>query len=226
MTGTLRKLVAARPLLLLDFDGPVCSVFAGLSSREVARQLSDALGAELPSDLSATADPFEILQYAAEVSPATAVSTERELTRLEVRAVAVADPTPHAHEVIRAGGKRHRVAVVSNNSVAAIDAYLRAHDLREQVAGIFARTSAATALKPAPDLLCAALEELGFQPDQATFTGDSITDLQAANAATIPAIGFANKPGKAERFADYQPAATITGMSELSDALCADSFTA
>ncbi|MEV0682691.1 HAD hydrolase-like protein [Nocardia sp. NPDC050378] len=217
----LRALIAARPCLLLDFDGPVCSVFAGLSSRRVAERLGAAMGVPLPAHLGATSDPFDLLDYAAELSDAVAVSTEQELTRLEVEAVAVATPTPHAHNVIRDGAARHggSVAIVSNNSIAAIDAYLRRHGLRTHVAGIYARSSAATALKPNPHLLHAALTGLRTEATAATFTGDSATDLQAANSAAVPAIAYANKPGKVERFAPYAPAATITSMSALLDAV-------
>ncbi|MFI8975830.1 HAD family hydrolase [Nocardia asteroides] len=213
----LRGLIANRPCLLLDFDGPVCSVFSGISSRRVAEQLGAAMGIALPPNLGATSDPFELLDYAAQISPEVAIATEAELTRLEVEAVALASPTPHAHNVIREASARASgsVAIVSNNAVEAIDVYLRAHGLRSNVAGIFARTSAATILKPSPHLLDAALAGLQADAGTATFTGDSVTDLQAANSAGIPAIGFANKPGKVERFAPFAPAVTITDMSSL-----------
>ncbi len=219
----LRDLLAARPVLLLDFDGPVCSVFAGLPSRQVAEQLGRAIGIPLPTELGATSDPFDILEFAAAFSPSVAKAAERELTRLEVEAVAVATPTPQAHAVIERASARQTVAIVSNNSVAAIDTYLRMHGLRAAVAGIYARTSADTRLKPAPDLLNLALAATGYGPDHATFTGDSVTDLQAAHSARVPAIAYANKPGKAERFAPYEPAVTIRSMSDLFDALRSDS---
>ncbi|MEV6661798.1 HAD family hydrolase [Nocardia fluminea] len=217
----LRRFMAERPCLLVDFDGPVCAVFSGLSSRHVAEQLGAAMGVTLPDHLGATSDPFELLQYAAEISDEVAVKTERELTRLEVQAVAVASPTPYAHDLIReaAGRDGGSVAVVSNNSAEAIDAYLHAHGLRTHVAGIYARTSAATQLKPSPHLLQAALAGLRADAGTASFTGDSVTDVLAADAAALPAIAYANKPGKVERFAPYAPAATITSMAALLDAV-------
>ncbi|OQS14357.1 hypothetical protein B0T36_15320 [Nocardia donostiensis] len=215
----LQDLLATRPALLLDFDGPVCSVFAGLPSRQVAKQLSQAIGIPLPPELGATSDPFEILEYAATFSPSVAEATEQQLTRLEIEAVSEAMPTPFAHSIIRRASTRQEVAIVSNNSTAAIEAYLRAYDLRTAVSGIYARTSASTPLKPAPYLLNQALAELGYRPDEATFIGDSITDIQAAHAAGLPAIAFANKPGKAEQFAPHKPATIFELMFELSEAL-------
>ncbi|MGW6728122.1 HAD family hydrolase [Nocardia sp. NPDC055029] len=222
----LHRLIVDRPCLLLDFDGPVCSVFAGLSSRRVAVQLGAAMGIGLPPHLGATSDPFELLDYAAKISPDIAIATEQELTRLEVEAVAVATPTPYTHDLIRVAANKSggSVAIVSNNSVAAIDAYLRIHELRAYVAGIYARTSADTRLKPSPDLLEAALASLRVDTGTATFTGDSVTDLQAAQAAALPAIAYANKPGKVERFAPYAPAATITSMFALLDAVRGESI--
>ncbi len=222
----LRRLIAHRPCLLLDFDGPVCAVFSGISSRRVAEQLGAAMGVTLPDHLGATSDPFELLQYAAQISEEAAETTERELARLEVEAVAVATPTPYAHEVIREAAVRDggSVAIVSNNSVAAIDAYLRAHGLRDQVSGIYARTSAATPLKPSPYLLEAALAGLRADVGTATFTGDSVTDLLAADSATLPAVAYANKPDKVERFAPFAHAVTITSMSALLDAVRGESI--
>ncbi|MFD3462515.1 HAD family hydrolase [Nocardia fluminea] len=222
----LRRLIAERPCLLLDFDGPVCAVFAGISSRHVAEQLGAAMGVTLPDHLGATSDPFELLQYAAQISDDVAVATERELARLEVEAVAVATPTPHAHDVIReaAGRDGGSVAIVSNNSVAAVAAYLRTHGLQTYVSGIYARTSAATPLKPSPHLLEAALAGLRTNARTASFTGDSVTDLLAADSATLPAIAYANKPGKVERFAPFTPAVTITSMSALLDAVRGESI--
>ncbi|WP_200950549.1 HAD family hydrolase [Nocardia sp. Root136] len=201
-------------------------MFAGISSRHVAEQLGAAMGVTLPDHLGATSDPFELLQYAAQISEDVAVATERELTRLEVEAVAVATPTPHAHDVIReaAGRNGGSVAIVSNNSVAAIAAYLRTHGLQTYVSGIYARTSAATPLKPSPHLLEAALAGLRIDARTASFTGDSVTDLLAANSATLPAVAYANKPGKVERFAPFAPAVTITSMSALLDAVRGESI--
>ncbi|WP_216911509.1 HAD family hydrolase [Nocardia noduli] len=217
----LRQLLSGRPCLLLDFDGPVCSVFAGISSRHAAQELEGAFGSPLPPHLRATSDPFELLEYAADLSPAVAAAVEAKLTEIEVQAVGRATPTIDAHNVIRLAALRPggSVAIVSNNSTAAINAYLTAHGMHQHVSGIFARRSATTRLKPSPDLLSDALTALDVQPDASTFIGDSVTDLKAAHAAAVPAIGFANKPGKAERFAQYSPASTIVGMSVLLDAL-------
>jgi hypothetical protein len=56
--------------LLLDFDGPICSIFAGLPAATIADRLRKLLGdqAQLPSQIAHTEDPFEVFAYAATIS--------------------------------------------------------------------------------------------------------------------------------------------------------------
>ncbi|MBF6178289.1 HAD family hydrolase [Nocardia otitidiscaviarum] len=207
-------LLRERRCLLLDFDGPICAVFAGTTSRTVAIRLVEMLDAPVPDEIAASADPLAVLRYAGQLGGERAERVERELTRLELDAVDSAEPTRHAGAVIRAVAAGYGlVAVVSNNSAASIRAYLMKHDLDSCVRGVFGRTSAdLSQLKPTPFLLHAAMSHLEVVSEDCVFIGDSVADIQAAHAAHIPAIAYANKPGKAERFAPYAPAVTITDL--------------
>ncbi|MGW3615296.1 HAD family hydrolase, partial [Micromonospora sp. NPDC005163] len=49
--------------------------------------------------------------------------------------------------------------------------------------------------------------------------GDSTTDIQAAQAAGVGSIGYANKPGKSEALTQVGADAVIRQMTELSTAL-------
>ena len=70
--------------------------------------------------------------YAAEVSPELAARVEAEMTDLEVAAAATAKPTPYVHEVLAGCRESGRtVAVVSNNSARAVNAYLDRHGLSD-----------------------------------------------------------------------------------------------
>lgn len=214
--------LTGRRCILLDFDGPVCSVFAGLPDHAAAANLAGALAPPVPEEVSGYSDPFDVLRYAAESRQDEAPAIESSFTAIEIDAVAVARPTPGADNLIRTAANRPAtvVAIVSNNSVAAIDVYLSAHNLRAEIAGIFARTSAdVSRLKPAPTLLTEALTELGFCPDDAVFIGDSMTDIEAGEAAGIPVVAFANRPEKVERFTAVRPASVITAMAQLHDQL-------
>jgi phosphoglycolate phosphatase len=71
VTGrSIEQIITGTRHLLLDFDGPVCSIFAGIGAANVARQLRDTLttaGISLPEDAQHTDDPLEVFRLAAEV---------------------------------------------------------------------------------------------------------------------------------------------------------------
>lgn len=199
---TLRRILAHTEALFLDFDGPVCSVFAGLPPSVVVDQLCVVLAdggyGDPPPDIAKSADPFDVLKYAATLGEAEARYVNAAFTAHEVEAIATAQPTPMAHDLIRAWSQTGRsLAIVSNNSKAAIEAYLDLHDLRRYVTYVSARVSAnPTLLKPSPYLLQDAIESVGVPAGAVAFVGDSVTDIQAGHAAGLVSIGYANRPGK------------------------------
>ncbi|WP_421671863.1 HAD family hydrolase [Saccharopolyspora spinosa] len=202
--------------MLLDFDGPVCAVFGGLSDHQVATELRALFKGELPEVVDQSRDPFDVLKYAAATGSFAAV-VEHRLKELEIRAVAVAPPTPGAVAVLQALEQRAIPAIiVSNNSEAAVNAYLRAHRLTKVVAGVSARASADIGeLKPQPYLLLRAMSFLGVSPETCVMVGDSATDIEAAQRAGSKSIAYANKPGKREKFMKLRPTGIIDEMAEL-----------
>jgi phosphoglycolate phosphatase len=164
-----------------------------------------------------TTEPFNVLRHVARHRPADAARAEAELARLETEAVGTAEPTPGATDVLRHFAATDRpVIVVSNNSAAAIRAYLDRHDLGRYVADGSARTaSAPDLLKPNPHLLNEAVDILGAPARKCVMIGDSDTDIKAAQAAGLPVIAYANKLGKLEFLSVLQPNATIVDMREL-----------
>ncbi|WP_091449952.1 HAD family hydrolase [Actinokineospora iranica] len=204
--GSLQHILADAEALLLDFDGPVCSVFAGFPANIVADQLRDVLiqggHADLPPSIVLSLDPFDILFHAAKLGGDEARYVEAAFTAHEVDAIKYAVPTPNAHEFIRSWHKTSRpVAIVSNNSSTAIEAYCLMHDLSDDVAVISARGFAdPTRLKPNPFLLNQALDALAICPGRTVFIGDSKTDIQAGRAAGVRCIGFANSARKIGMF--------------------------
>jgi phosphoglycolate phosphatase len=199
---TLRHILAHTTALLLDFDGPICNVFAGLPASAVVQQLcvvlADGGHTDLPNELTKGDDPFEVLAYAASLGEDEARYVNAAFTAHELEAIATAEPTPDAHDLIRTWTATGRpLAIVSNNSTVAIHAYLDLHNLRRYVTHVSARTSPNPALlKPSPHLLNQALTVLNVPAGAATFLGDSTTDVQAAHAAGTMSIGYTNKPGK------------------------------
>lgn len=214
----LGAIVARTRYLLLDFDGPVCSIFAGLPAPTVAGKLRKLFPADrLPDDIRNSPDPIEVFVYSATVSPELAERVEAEMTDLEVAATATAEPTPYVHEVLAACRETGRtVAVVSNNSTRAVTAYLERHGLIDGVARITARTSSDPALlKPSPHLIERAVGDLDADSAASALVGDSLTDIEAAHRAGVASIGYANKPGKHERMTQARAGAVITSMADL-----------
>lgn len=70
--AALPRLPAQTESVLLDFDGPLCGIFAGLTAPTIAKQLRDVLisaGANLSEPVNATDDPLEVLRYAGGIGP-------------------------------------------------------------------------------------------------------------------------------------------------------------
>ncbi|QKV77263.1 HAD family hydrolase [Amycolatopsis sp. Hca4] len=204
--------------LLLDFDGPVCSVFAGIPASTVADQLRDVLAdgghTDLPDAVATSTDPFDVLQHAAMLGEDEGRYVEAAFTAHEVEAISSASPASGAHDLIDAWhGSGRPLAIVSNNGTRAISAYLDLYGLRSSINFVSARTSAnTTLLKPSPYLLHQAITALDVSLGEAVFLGDSTTDIEAAQAAGVRSIGYANKPGK-----DYR--LTAAGADAVTDAL-------
>ncbi|MDI5967144.1 HAD family hydrolase [Streptantibioticus silvisoli] len=221
MTATREELAAIMaPVkhVLLDFDGPVCSVFAGLPAAEVARRMAEEFtGPEGPPPGHDLTDPFAMLLRIAEERPELVPAADDALARLEIEAVTRASPTAGALQFLEAyAGIGTRVWVVSNNAGSAIEQYVDAHQLRSLVAGCFGRSPGRPeSMKPSPELLRAALRAARAEPEEALFIGDAVRDVEAAHAAGMTAVGYANKPGKAKTLAAAGAVAVVSAMAEL-----------
>ncbi|MFI6030205.1 HAD family hydrolase [Amycolatopsis magusensis] len=194
-----RELLANAKALLLDFDGPICSVFAGLPAPTVAEQLrvvlADGGHTDLPESVATTGDPFDVFRYAATLGDDEARYVETAFTALEVEAIATAEPTPGAHEFMAAWHNTGRpLAIVSNNSKAAIEAYLALYGHRLLVNAVSARSDyRAHLLKPDPYLIEKALLSLETEAPKVVMIGDSPSDIAAAATAGVGSIAYVNK---------------------------------
>ncbi|MFD8319578.1 HAD family hydrolase [Kitasatospora purpeofusca] len=207
--------------VLLDFDGPVCSVFAGLPAPEVARRLREGLlaaGEQAPVGAEEETDPLVLLRLVADARPDLSATTD---TALETDAVRVARPTSGGESVLRAAARSGRlVSVVSNNAGRAIEAYLAEHGLSDYVAGVYGRTPGdPSSMKPNPRLLLEAMEAAGTSPEHCIFIGDAARDVEAGAAAGVPTIGYANKLGKAAKLAAAGAVVIVGSMELIADAL-------
>ncbi|WP_433081610.1 HAD family hydrolase [Dactylosporangium sp. CA-052675] len=225
MTDNLHALLARSRAILLDFDGPVCSIFSGYPAPQVAVELLNliaARGVHLGDDICTETDPLEMLRWSATLGmPELLREVEDGLCRAELLAAKSAIPEPHGQAVIEAARASGRpVAIVSNNSADAIEAYLRAHHLTGFIAFVSGRAYAQPdRMKPNPEPLWRAAKMLRVEPAMCILIGDSLFDIEGAQAAGMPVVAYANRPSKVLRFHDARADAVLTSMIDIAAAL-------
>ncbi|MEU2954498.1 HAD family hydrolase [Streptomyces xanthochromogenes] len=224
-SSTLTEVLEATRAVLFDFDGPICDVFAGRPAPDVARHLAETLAGfdvALASKTHGTDDPMEILRLAPQGGDPALRAIEEELTKAEVTAVRLAGaPIPGAVAALEAAHVSGRkVAIVSNNSTACVQAFLMLHELCHLVDVVIGRAPyRPDAMKPDPHSLLMASSELRTHPHDCTLVGDSVTDVEATKATGGRSIGFANKPGKERALSDAGADVVVTTMTAIADAL-------
>ena len=223
MSGEWLAGIADAGALLLDFDGPVCSIFAGLPAPGVAAELVALLrsaAVAVPLAVGNESDPLAVLRWTGEACSREIIrSVEDALCAAELRAVGTAQPTPFGHEVIvNAQASGLPVAVVSNNSAGAIEAYLAAHGLARCAGPIIGRSYADPShMKPNPAPILEAVRALGASAADCVLIGDSLSDIEGARAAGVRVIGYANRPWKVKAFGSAD--AVVTSMADIASAL-------
>ncbi|QNS05017.1 HAD family hydrolase [Streptomyces xanthii] len=194
-------------VVLLDFDGPICRLFAGRPALGIAelqeRWLeSQGLGEMLTEEERELRDPHGTLARLARDKPRTdlVMALEQSLTAQELRAVPTAWPTPYADPLIRTWcAVGVRLAITTNNSAEAARRYV--HD--RGLSGCFEphiygrEASELTRLKPDPWSLQRALNAMGADPARTLMVGDAASDCAAASAAGVSFLGYARNATKA-----------------------------
>lgn len=198
-----------------------------MSNDEVAKELRRRLaaaGIAIPAEIRSVPDPLEVFRVIAERGRSAGQLAQRELTLLETQAVATARPTIGAAELITTAHQVGlSVAVVSNNSGQAVAAYLHKYDLARYVSAVIGRDDPNPAhMKPSPHRVRQAVQMLRAIPAACVLVGDQVSDVTAAHSADLPAIGYANKPGKAERLAQAGADAVITRLADITEAITAE----
>jgi len=214
------NIIASATGVLLDFDGPVCSIFANLSASSVAEDLRLVLitdGIDIDAEIANELDPMEVLRYAARLSPDVLAHVDDALRAAELEAATTAEPTPSAAAFIRHINDRGiPLVIVSNNSTAAILRYLDNHQLTPCVRSVVGRSFARPDLmKPHPWPLIRGIEIIGSRGSGCVIIGDSVADMAAARSAGVPSIGYANRPDKLLALSDAGARAIVTDMAQL-----------
>ncbi len=201
----LRNLIEGARVVLWDFDGPVCRLFAGHSAERVARDLVEWLEGQglhglLAESERESLDPHAVLRAVDRRHPGSDLVTELEerLTQEELKAAASARPTPYADPLVRTWtAVGARLAITTNNSPQVVKEYLTSRGLLECFAPhVYGRTQELRHLKPHPHCVHRALNATGAAPSTALMIGDTPSDYQAARAAGVPFLGYARNERK------------------------------
>ncbi|MEV0241974.1 HAD family hydrolase [Streptomyces sp. NPDC050674] len=203
----LRDLTGRARVVLWDFDGPICRLFAGHSAEQVASDLvswleSRGLHGLLTDTERESMDPHRVLRAVDRRHPGSDLVAELEerLTQEELRAAASAMPTAYADPLIRTWtALGSRLAITTNNSPRVVRTYLAGRGLVGCFAPhIYGRTRELRRLKPDPHCLNQALDALGAAPGDALMIGDTPSDREAAGRAGVPFLGYARNGRKAK----------------------------
>jgi HAD superfamily hydrolase (TIGR01549 family) len=219
----LESLLAEVDVVFFDFDGPVCGLFSGYPATRIADQSREVLKREdvdLPVSLLQTSDPLEVLRWAGSHRPELLAAVEAAQSAGELVAVKSASPAVGGHEAMRAAAQSGRpVAIVSNNSVQAIDAYLSAHGLAGLVTGVIGRISTRSdKLKPDPDPLNRAAAFLDVAVESCVLIGDSTTDIEAALKAGSRSVGYAKNVDRISALEEAGADVVVDSMQTLEQA--------
>lgn len=227
-TEKIRDLIARTRVVLWDFDGPICRLFAGHSAERVANELagwleSRGLNGLLTESERESLDPHVVLRAVDRRHPRSdlVVELEERLTQEELRATATAWPTAYADALIRTwSAVGSRLAITTNNSPRAVRSYLASRDLTSCFAPhIYGRTQNLHHLKPDPHCLNRALSATGASPSAALMIGDTPSDLEAAERAGVPFLGYARNEQKAKLLRQAGAEVVVASLKPLLGAL-------
>ncbi len=209
---TAEELIANAKALLLDFDGPVTALMPSPLNRQAADQARAALdGIDVPEAISTTSDHLAVLRFTAEQYPARLQAVERSCTEAEVACARESDPSPEAERLLTDARRRAApVAIVSNNSEAAVRVFLDRFEWARDIKTLACRTPATVGrMKPDPYLLSLALSLLNERAKDCAFLGDSVSDVRAGHAAGVPVIGLAKTPARGTELQDAGASALL-----------------
>ncbi|WP_372343794.1 HAD family hydrolase [Streptomyces sp. KL116D] len=233
----LAELVRDSGCVLLDFDGPICRLFAGRSAEVIALEqeqwlkdqgLGEVLKAEERErgDSQSFLDPPDPLARLARVAherPKSdlVIAMEKRHAAQELSAVPTAWPTPYADVVIPTWAARGaRLAIATNNSPQAARRYVDERRLsRYFEPHIYGRTADLGLLKPHPHCLNRAITAIGAAPRRTLMVGDTVTDLAAARAAGVRFLGFAYNKRAVRALRDAGAEQVITSWKPVLDIL-------
>jgi phosphoglycolate phosphatase len=196
MSAETRKSLPFPRAILFDLDGTlidsVPDLAASVNELLESRGLPELSLPEVRSMIGNGVRKLVERAFAAQASPLAEAELDeanremvqiysRQLTRLTSLLPGAQEAIAHLHI------NGVKLGVVTNKPQVATREILLHFGLTDRL-GAIVGGDAVTHMKPAPDALFLALDQLGVEPGQALMVGDSITDVEAARAAGIPVV--------------------------------------
>ncbi|KND34213.1 HAD family hydrolase [Streptomyces acidiscabies] len=223
-TEKVQELIGRARVVLWDFDGPVCGLFAGHPAEQVAVGLVERLELRglrglLSEEERASLDPHVVLRAVDSRRSGSDLVVELEewLTEEELKAATSAQPTPYADPLIRTWvAVGARMAITTNNSPRVVGKYLASRGLSACFAPhVYGRTADIQLLKPDPHCLNKALRAMGSAPADALMIGDTPSDLEAARRAGVPFLGYARNKVKEDLLREEGAEAVVSSLESV-----------
>ncbi|MDX3133418.1 HAD-IA family hydrolase [Streptomyces europaeiscabiei] len=201
----LPMLLSRTRAVLFDFDGPICDLFVGRSTRPIAQEIKAMARKKwrvLDPVVEACEDSHSLLRLLGDMldrsgadtlDPETLKTADELVTRYEEDAVASAVPAPEIHTLLDTLlGLGKRLVIVTNNAEKPVQKFLGIHGMSHKFEAVFGRDPYEPhRMKPDPSSVQRALRHLGdMSPDGAVMVGDQLTDLQAATSAGVRFLGY------------------------------------
>lgn len=229
----LPTLLSRTRAVLFDFDGPVCDLFVGRSTKPVAQEIKEMARQKwnvLDDAVEACEDSHGVLRYLGEMRvrtqddslDPTALDTADDIvTRHEYEAVRDAVPAPEIHTVVDALlGLGKRLVIVTNNAEGPVQEFLEHRNMFGKFEAVCGRDRREPhRMKPDPSSVRCALRRLGgMNPADAVLVGDQVTDLQAAAAAGVRFLGYSNDDERSGNLLQGGARCVIRAHTELVEA--------
>ncbi|QFQ98390.1 HAD family hydrolase [Streptomyces phaeolivaceus] len=208
----LRRLLDTARTVLLDFDGPVCDLFGGRSTRPAALEIKAMARRKwntLDPAVEACDDSHGILhplrdmldrKRDAGLDPAVLREANDIVTRYEYECAGSAEPAPGIQSLLDSLlGRGKRLAIVTNNAEGPVRRFLELHGMSRKFEAVCGRDPGEPRrMKPDPASVHRALRALSpTSPAHAVMIGDQLTDLRAAVSAGVGFLGYSTEPERA-----------------------------
>lgn len=218
--AALHSALADADLVILDFDGPLVRLLPDPEHIELAASAVAylrAAGADVPPSIATLQDHGAVLLEAGRRWPHLAETLAVMCTAAEVDGARRQPPQPGALELLAAlAAHGVPVSIVTNNDPACVTEFTRRWGVSHRVRTVHGRDPARPdRLKPNPAMLLEALASAGVAAGRAVMVGDSVSDIEAACAAGVAAVGITTDAERAARMKDIGAVAVVPDTAAL-----------